>query len=107
MPFAPVLRLLLSLALVVVIGGCGRSPQNAATGRTLLVGNHAEPGDIDPACHDSQQALNIVMALMEGLAQYDAQTCLPIPAVAEHWEVAPDGLAWTFHLRPAARWSNG
>ena len=23
------------------------------------------------------------------------------------WEIAPDGLTYTFHIRPAARWSNG
>lgn len=47
------------------------------------------------------------MALMEGLAQYDARTCEPVPAVAEHWDVSPDKLTWTFHLRKNAVWSNG
>ena len=30
----------------------------------------------------------------------------PLPGVAERYEVSPDGLTYTFHLR-AAKWSNG
>lgn len=75
--------------------------------QTLLIGNLSEPNDLDPAHPDSQQTFNIVLALMEGLCQYDPQTSLPVPAVAERWEASADNLTWTFHLRPTARWSNG
>ena len=30
----------------------------------------------------------------------------PIPGVAKSWEISPDGLTWTFHLRPEV-WSDG
>jgi peptide/nickel transport system substrate-binding protein len=29
------------------------------------------------------------------------------PGVAERWELAPDGLSWTFYLRAGLRWHNG
>src|SRR5262245_8927462 len=29
------------------------------------------------------------------------------PGVAERWELAPDGMAWTFHLRPGQKFHNG
>ena len=29
------------------------------------------------------------------------------PAAAEKWEVSPDGLTWTFHLRAGMKWSDG
>src|SRR3979490_2954040 len=29
------------------------------------------------------------------------------PGVAERWELSPDGLAWTFHLRPGQTFHNG
>ncbi|WP_347269087.1 ABC transporter substrate-binding protein, partial [Paracoccus sp. (in: a-proteobacteria)] len=31
----------------------------------------------------------------------------PKPSLAERWEIAPDGLSYTFHLVPTARWSDG
>ncbi len=30
-----------------------------------------------------------------------------MPAAAERWEISPDGLTYTFHLRPNLKWSNG
>jgi len=30
-----------------------------------------------------------------------------LPAAADHWKISNDGLVYTFHLRPNARWSNG
>lgn len=75
--------------------------------QTLHYGNLGEPTDLDPAQVADQNTGFVVQALMEGLTQYDPKTNLPIPAVAERWEVSADGLTWTFHLRPDARWSNG
>ncbi len=30
-----------------------------------------------------------------------------IPWLAQSWEVSPDGLTWTFHLRPGVKWQDG
>lgn len=90
--------------------GCGKRETAVESGnrtRTLHIGNLSEPNDLDPQIADSQQTFNLIMALMEGLAQYDPRTCEPVPAVAERWEVSADKLAWTFHLRSNAVWSNG
>jgi oligopeptide transport system substrate-binding protein len=75
--------------------------------QTLHLGNLTEPTDLDPQIITSLQDVNIVIALMEGLTQYDPKDLHPIAGVAESWEPSPDGLTWTFHLRPTARWSNG
>lgn len=97
-------------AFPLLFSGCGPRESAVDAGnrtQTLLVGNLTEPNDLDPQIADSQQTFNLVMALMEGLAQYDVRTCEPVPAVAERWEVSPDKLTWTFHLRKNAVWSNG
>lgn len=94
----------------LLFGGCGKRESAVAAGnrtQTLHLGNLSEPNDLDPQIADSQQTFNLIMALMEGLAQYDAKTCEPVPAVAERWEVSDDKLTWTFHLRQNAVWSNG
>jgi oligopeptide transport system substrate-binding protein len=75
--------------------------------QTLLVGNLAEPKDLDPQVVTAYTDTNILVALFEGLTVLDERTSVPQPAAADHWEISPDGLTYTFHLRPAARWSNG
>ncbi|PTX95669.1 peptide ABC transporter substrate-binding protein [Opitutus sp. ER46] len=104
------LCLLASLLLLLLPAGCTRPDTPAAAGvksRTLLVGNAAEPADLDPPTVTAYTDMNIVMALFEGLTFIDEQTTRPVPAAAERWETSADGLTWTFHLRPNAAWSNG
>lgn len=97
--------------LIVLLGaGCSRRESPVAAGvrtQTLLVGNGAEPADLDPPTVTAYTDMNIVIALFEGLTFIDERTTKPVPAVAESWQPSRDGLTWTFHLRPNARWSNG
>ena len=74
---------------------------------TLLVGNAAEPGDLDPHLASILTDQIIINTLFEGLTALDEQTTRPEPAAAESWSVSDDGLTWTFHLRENLRWSNG
>ncbi len=49
----------------------------------------------------------IYTAIYEGLVSYHPLTMEPVPAVAERWEVSPDGKTYTFFLRRDARYWNG
>jgi oligopeptide transport system substrate-binding protein len=73
----------------------------------LLVGNAAEPGDLDPHLASILNDQIVVLALFEGLTLLDERTTNPLPAAAESWQVSPDGLVWTFRLRDGLQWSNG
>lgn len=75
--------------------------------RTLLVGNAAEPGTLDPHLASILTDQIIVNTLFEGLTVLDETTTKPLPAAAASWETSPDGLVWTFHLREGLKWSNG
>jgi oligopeptide transport system substrate-binding protein len=89
---------------------CARreTPAAAAIGtQTLLLGNGAEPADLDPQVVTIYSDQNILLALFEGLTAVDEKTSEAVPAAAKSWEVSADGLTWTFHLRDGLRWSNG
>jgi len=104
------LRSLGFVLLLVSAAACSRHEAKVESGnrdQILYCGNLSEPADLDPQTVADTQVQNVVMALFEGLTQYDPKTCEPIPAVAERWEVSEDNLTWTFHLRPDARWSDG
>jgi oligopeptide transport system substrate-binding protein len=96
--------------LLVGTAGCSRRESPAVEGvrtQTLLLGNTAEPADLDPQVIIAYTDANIINALFEGLTWIDPKTSLPVPAAAERWDKSPDGLVYTFHLRPGACWSNG
>jgi oligopeptide transport system substrate-binding protein len=71
----------------------------------LEYGNTVDPGTLDPAKASLTSEAAIIRELVEGLAASGPDGA-PIPAMATHWETSPDGLIWTFHLRPAL-WSDG
>ncbi len=68
--------------------------------------NGAEPELLDPAMCTAQATGRVMYALYEGLTAYD-EAGTAQPGVADRWEISPDGLTYTFHLRPEATWSNG
>ena len=91
-------------------GGCAKRelPVDAATkANTLLLGNAAEPADLDPPVLTAYTDMNIALALFEGLTAFDEKTAQAVPAAAERWDVSDGGLTWTFHLRAGLAWSNG
>jgi len=103
-------RLALLLASLILAAGCARRETPADAGRrasTLILGNGAEPQDLDPQICTAYSDYNILIALFEGLTCIDEATSRAVPGVAESWEASPDGLSYTFHLRSNARWSNG
>ena len=108
---AMLLRICVALGLVVRAGaGCRKRETPVEQGihsHTLLVGNAAEPGDLDPHLASILNDQIVVIALFEGLTLLDERTTNPLPAAAESWQVSPDGLVWTFRLRDGLQWSNG
>jgi oligopeptide transport system substrate-binding protein len=99
-----------TLAALATLTGCAQREtpvETALRTQTLLLGNGAEPQDLDPHIITAYTDYNIVIALFEGLTVIDETTSEPAPGAATHWETSADGLTCTFHLRPDARWSNG
>lgn len=110
LPSAALVRLLGVSLVLALAGGCTRretAVQRATAEKMLLLGNAAEPRDLDPHIVDAATDMNILVALFEGLTVFDEATMAPLPGVAERWDISADGLVYTFHLRPTARWSDG
>lgn len=96
------------LAATLALAACQGKPQRAdcPAGKVCLeYGNNSEPQTLDPQKANLIDEASIIGDLIVGLTT-DAPDAKPVPGAATDWSVSPDGLVWTFHLRPA-RWSDG
>lgn len=99
-----------ALAACAVSAGCSRGETNVRSGdraQVLHRGINPDLADLDPHLATQTSDYTVLSSILEGLLSEDPVDLHPVPGVAERWEVSPDGLTYTFHLRADARWSNG
>lgn len=95
-------------SLFILQAGLTSCRKEGGTGghRPLVVANSAEPSSLDIHQVTGQPELRLLGALFEGLVIRGLVDGKVRPGVAQGWDVSPDGLTYTFKLRPA-RWSDG
>lgn len=79
---------------------------NAKKGGVLKVGVQGDPVALDPHSTSLTATNHIVEHIYGRLVTIDA-TLSPKPDLAESWEIAPDGLVYTFKLRKGVKFHNG
>jgi oligopeptide transport system substrate-binding protein len=95
---------------ITTIAACSSGESNVTRGNRegiLHIGNGTEPQGLDPHVVTGLPESHILNTLFEGLTVKNPYTLEAEPGVAQSWDVSEDGLTVTFHLNPAARWSNG
>ncbi|MDD7178099.1 MAG: peptide ABC transporter substrate-binding protein [Lachnospiraceae bacterium] len=118
------LAILLACSMMAGLVGCGGSdttetPADASTsedaaaeetagvsGEDLKVMIETPVESIDPQIGQDGTSFEVIADFTDGLMQMDADG-QSVPAIAESYDVSDDGLAYTFHLREDAKWSNG
>jgi peptide/nickel transport system substrate-binding protein len=81
-------------------------------GGRLVIGFEGDPSALDPAANSQLGQLRISRQITETLLKEDTRvTDKPIapivPALAEKWEVSPDGKTYTFQLRKGVKFHDG
>ncbi|MFL6213977.1 MAG: ABC transporter substrate-binding protein [Blastocatellia bacterium] len=75
-------------------------------GGHLRFGLRTSQLSLDPATLSSISRIEVMANIFEGLVQFGERADIR-PAIAERWEISPDGRVYTFYLREAARFHNG
>jgi peptide/nickel transport system substrate-binding protein len=83
-----------------------RGPGKPAYGDALVVGSIGEPSTMIPLLASDSPSHEVAGHIYNGLVRYDKDFKLE-GDLAESWEVSPDGLAITFHLRKGVKWHDG
>jgi oligopeptide transport system substrate-binding protein len=82
-----------------------RAPEAVPDRQHIALSLPMDPGSLDPAHATDQEAFAVLGNVLEGLVRATSGG-EPAPGVAARWTVE-DGVRYTFHLRPDARWSDG
>jgi len=97
-----------SCLFVAINSGClKRESAPTPAEKILRLSQRNEPATLDPQRATLPDEFFIIRALGEGLLVPNPDGGAPLPGAAERYEVSPDGLTYTFHLRSNAKWSNG
>lgn len=104
MKFPAAIAIVLSVLLAACQPQVSRPP--CPEGKVCLAwGNNTEAGSLDPQKATLVDEAAIIGDLFTGLFT-DSPESRPLPALAQSHSVSPDGLTWTFRLRPS-NWSDG
>ncbi len=100
----------LALAAVTVsllAGGCRGSGDQATNRHTLVDSRDTyDPRSLDPALSTDVPTGRAVSYLFDGLTRFATDGAV-VPGLASSWDVSPDGLVYTFHLRTGVQFHDG
>lgn len=94
------------LALVCRVPSIAQASSNHYGG-SLVLSIPSDPKTFNDIVTTDVYSSAVTAMLFEGLTATDPLTLKVIPNLAKSWDVSPDGLQWTFHLRENVHWFDG
>ncbi len=104
-------RMLLLAAILTALTGCSggtgeKKEEDTSKGGSVVVGITQDLDSLDPHKAVAAGTKEVLYNIFEGLVKPDKDGNL-VPAVAESYEVAPDGMTYAFVLRQGVVFHNG
>jgi peptide/nickel transport system substrate-binding protein len=83
------------------------SRRAAQAAGTLVVGLVAEPTSLDPGQLTDINSMKLLGALYDTLVRFKPDSFELQPGLALSWDLSPDGMTYTFKLRPGVKFHDG
>ncbi|MFA5516062.1 MAG: peptide-binding protein [Desulfuromonadales bacterium] len=106
----------LLLLLCFLVAGCDRRQEaiipaegeaaKPAHGDTIIMGSIGDATTLLPVLASDSASSDINGLVYNGLVRYDKNLQIE-PELAQSWEISPDNLTITFHLRRGVKWHDG
>lgn len=81
-------------------------PDTGMRGGFLTLPTLTEPASFNPIISDDAGTATFTGYIYQGLTRLSGVTRMPVAALAERWEISPDGRTYTFYLREGVVWSD-
>ena len=101
------LRAAFALPLLLPVASGTARADEIKQGGSMVVTYKDDISTLDPAIGYDWQNWSMIKSLFDGLMDYKPGTTDLVPDLAESYEVAPDGLSYTFKLRKGVKFHNG
>jgi len=107
--------LVIAALLLLSLAGCTREEPvirgtdedaKPAYGDTIIMGSIGDASNLLPVLSSDSASSDINGLVYNGLVRYDKDLHI-VGELAESWEISPDNLTITFHLRPGVKWHDG
>ncbi|MFZ1955863.1 MAG: ABC transporter substrate-binding protein [Desulfobacterales bacterium] len=95
------------LVSVLVLFLAGTAIAGPNQGGTLVFGRGGDSVGLDPAYETDGNSFMICDNIYEALVFYRDESTALEPGLAESWDISPDGLTYTFHLRKDVKFHDG
>ncbi|MCA9859730.1 MAG: hypothetical protein KC438_08405, partial [Thermomicrobiales bacterium] len=92
--------------LAELLAACPMS-EAAETGGTILLAESVDISTVNGLLTNDTTTQLITGAVFEALIGISPLDGRPVPGLADSWDVAEDGLTYTFHLNQDAKWHDG
>lgn len=83
-----------------------RTPKEKAYGDMIVHGGIGDASNLIPLLASDKPSHDIASLVYNGLVKYDKNINI-IGDLADSWDISPNGLVITFHLRKGVRWHDG
>ncbi len=94
------------LLLLGALAGCGSKGSSGGSKKTINISLHQDPPKLDPMLSTAFVDRMVYQSLFDKLVDLDSKGQI-VPMLAEKWEISPDGLKYTFHLRKGVKFHDG
>lgn len=91
---------------VVLAGYLPAAAEEPVSGGTITYVVGADADSLDPPNMTQMTSELVNRQIHDGLVAFSPEIEI-IPGIAESWEISPDGLTYTFHLRPGLKFHDG
>jgi dipeptide transport system substrate-binding protein len=89
---------LAALALPALLATAG------ASAKTLVFCSEGSPENFYPAVNTTGTSFDANEPIYNRIVEFERGSTKVVPGLAEKWEISPDGMEYTFHLRKGVKW---
>jgi peptide/nickel transport system substrate-binding protein len=84
-----------------------RMAEAGTYGGRFVIGQTTGPKSFNAMMANETSSTDLTQLMFTSLSDFDNTTQQVVPLLAKSWDVSPDGLVWTWHLRRGAAFSDG